>query len=224
MAGQPQGAPFPIFPSAIQICGILGALYPHFDIVDDKFIFQTGRLQLDRSLHALNLGACILLLGFYCCQFLAVLTPLRKEYLGALGLTQALHFLLLLARAAIFPDSLEADPAGTLLGLIAAACVSLLVVNENVAFPREPSAAASKSETTARARVAVDVATHALWLVFALLFVLPYLSSFLPLQVPSHMPYGLVAAVLTQVIALARLGLFISKRGVAGRYFKQKAA
>ncbi|GLI69228.1 hypothetical protein VaNZ11_013717 [Volvox africanus] len=219
-----QGAPFPILPSAIQICGLLGALYPHFDILDDKFTFRTGRLQLDRSLHAMSLGSCILLLGFYCCQFLPVLAPLRKEYLGALALTQALHFLLLLARAAIFPGSLEADPAGTLLGLVAAACVSVLVLNENLAVPRDPSAASSKPEATARAGVAILVATHALWLVFVLMFLLPYFSSLLPLQVPSQMAYGSIAAVLTQAAALARLGMFMSRRAAVGLRSKQKAA
>ncbi|GIL51754.1 hypothetical protein Vafri_7675 [Volvox africanus] len=222
MEGQSQGAPFPILPAAIQISSLLGALYPHFDILDDKVIIQSGRLQLDESLHAMGLGSCVLLLGFYCCQFLPMLAPLRKEYLGALALTQALHFLMLIARAAIFPDSLEADPAGTLLGLVAAACVSVLVLNENLAFPRDPSAAPSKPEATARARVAVLVATHALWLVFVLLFLLPYFSSLLPLQVPSQMPYGSVAAVLTQAAALARLGMFLSRRASVRRS-KQKA-
>ncbi len=52
-------APFPLLPSAIQLVSFLGALYPHFDIVDDKIIFRTGRPQLEQSLHALVSALCV---------------------------------------------------------------------------------------------------------------------------------------------------------------------
>ncbi|GLC39802.1 hypothetical protein PLESTB_001405800 [Pleodorina starrii] len=214
-------APFPILPAAIQICSILGAIYPHVDIIDDKIVVQTGRLQLDQTLHALSLGSCFLLLGFYCCQFLPALAPLRREYLGALGIMQMGHFLIMLARAAVFPASLRADPAGAVLGLLAVAGVYVVVTSDNVAYPN--SDVAPEPKVAARARMAVSVATHGLWLVFALMFTLPYLSSLLPMGVPSQMPYGSVAALLTQVTAITRLGVFVSGRLAAARLAKHKA-
>ncbi|EFJ48527.1 hypothetical protein VOLCADRAFT_104708 [Volvox carteri f. nagariensis] len=215
---------FPILPSAIQIFTILGALYPHLDIVDDRVIIQTGRPQLEQSLHALGLGSCLLLLGFYCCQFLPPLAPLRKEYLGTLALVQIAHFTLLLGRVAFFPASFRTDSVGTLLGVVAAASVTVLILNDHLAVPARPSAAPLERQRARRAHIAVTLATHTLWLVFTLLFVLPYLSSLVPVDVPREGPYGSVAAVLAPMTALARLGVFVSGRMAAGRVAKQKTA
>eukprot|EP00198_Chlamydomonas_reinhardtii_P012893 XP_001702230.1 predicted protein [Chlamydomonas reinhardtii] len=85
---QQHRAPFPLIPTGVHIATMLAAAYPHFDIVDEKFVFRTSPETFADSLRYTTLGCVLLAAGHYACQFVAALRPLRHEYLGTMALLQ----------------------------------------------------------------------------------------------------------------------------------------
>ncbi|KAG2428103.1 hypothetical protein HYH02_014451 [Chlamydomonas schloesseri] len=120
-------APFPLIPTGVHIVTMLGAMYPHFDIVDDKVVMRTSPGAFADSVRFTTLGCCLLTAGYYACQFVRALRPLRHEYLGTLVLLQLLYVAVVAARAWFFPAAALGDLGGCVVGLAAAALGLVLV-------------------------------------------------------------------------------------------------
>ncbi|KAG2427171.1 hypothetical protein HXX76_010890 [Chlamydomonas incerta] len=113
-------APFPLIPTGVHIATMLAAAFPFVEIVDDKVAVRTSPEIFADSLRYTMLGCTLLTAGYYACQFVRALGPLRHEYLGTAALLQMMYLAVVAGRAWFYPAAAAADLYGSVLGSAAA--------------------------------------------------------------------------------------------------------